>query len=56
MSAAPEIATTPAAPRLELRSLVKSYGAVRAVRDVSLSIAPGRSTDSAATTAPASRR
>ena len=41
MSAAPEIGAAPATPRLELRALAKSFGAVRAVRDVSLTIAPG---------------
>jgi ABC-type sugar transport system ATPase subunit len=41
VSATPDTRATPAAPRLELRALAKSYGPVQAVRGVSLAIAPG---------------
>ena len=45
-----------AAPVIELRGIDKWFGAVHANRDVSLSLARGRSTASSARTAPASRR
>ena len=43
-------------PIVEMRGIDKSFGAVRALRDVDLGSIPARSSASSATTRPASRR
>lgn len=43
------------APFLELRSIAKSFGSVEAIRNVSLTLRSGASTQSSAKTVPGSR-
>ena len=46
---------TPGEPLIQMSDVGKTYGAIRALQGVNLTVAPARSPASSATTAPASR-